>query len=456
MRPEAARQAPRLFAGALLLLAGAAQAKVGPDEAARLANELTPVGAERAASADGRIPEWRGGLTQPPPCFKGAGQRYCDPYADDQPLYTVTAENMAEHRAQLSPGQAALFERYPQSYRMRVYPTRRSFANPAFVYEATRQNALKAELGGNGEALLDAITGVPFPIPGNGLEAVWNHKLRYRDVGVQRWNNQFAVTAAGDFNRTKIREEAYFAYSQPGIAPEVLENVLFYFVQITTQPPRLAGSILLIHETMDQVREARRAWQYNPGQRRLRRAPNVGYDNPGTGADGLRTNDQTDTFNGAMDRYDWKLVGKRELLVPANSYALHSDALRYADIVKKSHINPEYPRYELRRVWVVEALLRKNTTHQYRRRTFYLDEDGWQIRVADLHDARDQLWRVQETHSVVAYDKPYELPVCETVYDLQSNRYLAQALNNEDPETVSINFEPGHFTPGNVSKLAKR
>ena len=455
MRLDHARSA--LAFAALLLTATATVAKVAPGEAERLAGDLTPLGAERAGNTDGRIPEWRGGLTQPPPCFEGAGQRYCDPYADDEPLYTVTAENLEAYSALLTPGQVALFERHPQTYRMRVYPTRRSFANPAFVYEATRQNAVSAELGGNGEALIGAVTGIPFPIPGNAQEVIWNHKVRYRDTAVQRWNNQFSVTTAGDFNHVKMREDVRYGYSMPGATPASLENVLYQFVQLTTQPPRLAGSTLLIHETMDQVREARRAWQYSPGgQQRLRRAPGIGYDTPATGADGLRTIDQTDSFNGAMDRYDWKLIGKRELLVPANSYRLHSDALRYAEIIRKGHINPEYPRYELRRVWVVEALLRKNTVHQFRRRTFYLDEDGWQIRVVDLHDSRDQLWRVQETHSVVAYDKPYELPVCETVYDLATGRYLAQGLNNEDPETATIAFTPEHFSPGNVSKMARQ
>lgn len=442
-----------LLGGALVMVAGAAVAKVTPEQAARLDAELTPVGAERGANADGRIPPWTGGLTVPPPCFRGAGTRYCDPYPEEAPLYTVTAENLAQYSAQLTPGQVAMFERHPQTYRMSVYPTRRSFANPAYIYSATRQNAVTAELGGNGEALLDALGGVPFPIPGNGLEVMWNHKVRYRDVSSRRWNNQFAVTAAGDFSQVKIREDLQVGYSREGATPERLDNMLFQFLQLVTQPERLAGSVLLVHETVDQVREPRGSWQYTPGQRRLRRAPSLGYDTPGTGADGLRTNDQIDSFNGGLDRYDWKLIGKRELLVPANSYRLHSDALRYADIVKKGHINPEPVRYELRRVWVVEALLRKNTVHPYRRRTYYLDEDGWQIRVVDLRDAREQLWRVQETHSVVAYDKPYELPVAETVYDLQSNRYLVQALNNEDPETVSFSFEPKHFRPGNASKL---
>ncbi|MFA5939840.1 MAG: DUF1329 domain-containing protein, partial [Sinimarinibacterium sp.] len=259
---------------------------------------------------------------------------------------------------------------------------------------------------------------------------------------------------SGDYNHTKIREETLFVYAQPGAKPEGLDNVLLYFLQVTTQPPRLAGSVLLIHEAMDPTRDARRVWQFNPGQRRLRRAPNVGYDNPGTGADGLRTDDQGDIFNGPMDRYQWKLLGKREMIVPANSYRLHSDALTYVDILRKNHIDPDLTRYELRRVWVVEANLRPATTHPYRRRRFYVDEDGWQIRVVDIYDAGDQLWRMQEAHSVVAYDQPYELPACETVYDLQSKRYLAQALNNEDPETVTVLREVEYFEPGQVSKFA--
>jgi len=200
------------------------------------------------------------------------------------------------------------------------------------------------------------------------------------------------------------------------------------------------------------MKEARRAFQYNPGQKRLRRAPNVGYDNPGTASDGLRTNDQLDVYNGAMDRYNWKLVGKKELYVPANSYVLHSDKNKYKDIVKKGHLNQDLARYELRRVWVVEATLKAGTSHIYKRRTFYSEEDGWQIVAVDVYDNRDQLWRWQEAHTVMAYDKPFLAPVGETIYDLQSLRYLSQAFNNEDPENVVKPFDEDYFAPANVSK----
>ena len=169
-----------------------------------------------------------------------------------------------------------------------------------------------------------------------------------------------------------------------------------------------------------------------------------------------RTADDTDMFNGSPDRYEWKLLGKKEIFVPANSYRLHSDQLKYADIIKKAHLNQDHTRYEKRRVWVVDSFVKKGVNHLYKRRTFYVDEDSWQIVAVDVYDQRDQLWRVQEGHHVIAYDKPYQLPALETVYDLQSARYLVMAANNEDDETVTRAFTVGDFDPTNVSKLATK
>jgi len=444
-----------LLARALLVAAAfsvtAVQAKVTQQEADQLKSTLTPMGAEKAASKDGAIPAWTGGLTTAPACYKGEGTRYCDPFPQDKPLFTITPANMAQYQARLSVGQVEMFKKYP-SYKMNVFASRRTLANPQFIYDATYKNALNASLGGNGEALTGAITGTPFPIPKDGYQPIWNHKVRYFGASVQRWNNQFAVTTSGGYNQVKIREDVMFPYMRKGATPASINNVIIYFLQIVTAPARLAGTITLVHETMDQIKEPRRAWQYNPGQRRLRRAPNVGYDNPGTASDGLRTNDQTNTFNGAMDRYTWKLVGKKDLYVPYNSFVLHDGKYKYADIMKKTHINQDLPRYELHRVWVVDSTTKPGTTHIYKRRTFYVDEDSWAILVVDIYDRRDQLWRFQEAHTAMAYDKPFLAPVGETIYDLQSNRYLAQAFNNEDPENIEKAFDDDYFAPGNVSK----
>ncbi|MEQ1440363.1 DUF1329 domain-containing protein [Fontimonas sp. SYSU GA230001] len=431
-------------------------AKVSPEEADRLKTTLTPMGGERAGNKDGSIPEWTGGYTTSPPCYKGRGTRYCDPFPDDKPQFTITGQNYKQYADKLSEGQKAMFEKFPASYKMPVFQTRRTAAYPDFVVEATYRNALNAELGGGGEALVNAIVGVPFPIPKSGVEPVWNHKVRYRGQSGRRWNNQAAVTSSGDFNLVTLREDVYFPYAQQDATPESLNNVIIYFLQIVTQPPRLAGTITLVHETMDQVKEPRRAWQYNPGQRRLRRAPNVAYDNPGTGADGLRTNDQTDTFNGATDRYTWKIVGKKEVYIPYSAYRIHSDQYKYRDIIQKGHINQDLTRYELHRVWIVEGEVKPTTTHIYAKRRFYLDEDTWQIALVDIYDRRGAMWRWQEAHQFQAYDQPFPGIAIETIYDLQNNRYLAQVMNNEDPETQEMPFAPSYYDPANVQKQATK
>jgi hypothetical protein len=443
-----------LLALAALLAAAPASAKVAAEEAAQLKAELTPTGAERAGNADGSIPAWTGGLSTPPACYK-AGQRYCDPFPDDKPLFTITGANAEQYKEQLSIGQLAMFRKFP-NYKMDVYETRRTMALPEHAYEATYRNALNAELGGGGDAVAGAAVGIPFPIPKTGHEPVWNHKLRYRGIGGRRYNNQFAVTTSGNYSQVTLREDFSLAYSRKTATPENLNNIAIYFLQIVTQPARLAGTITLVHETMDQIKEPRLAWQYNPGQRRLRRAPNVGYDNPGTAADGLRTNDQTDTFNGAMDRYTWKIVGKREMFVPYNAYRLSSGKYKYADIVRKSHLNQDLPRYEKHRVWMVESELKPGTSHIYKRRTFYIDEDTWGIMLVDIYDGRDQLWRWQEAHHLMLYDKPFSGVTAETVYDLLNNRYLVQALSNEDAEFVEQEFPPSYFDPASVSQQAIR
>jgi hypothetical protein len=437
-----------------LLAAGTVHAKVASTDAARLGKDLTPTGGERAANKDGTIPAWEGGLTTAPPCFKPGG-RYCDPFAADQALYTITAANAAQYQSKLSPGQLAMFKKFP-NYKMMVYPSRRTFAAPQHFYDATAVNAARAELIANGEGVAGAAIGIPFPIPGGGFEPIWNHKLRYRGEGGRHWNNQFAVTAAGSYSQVTLREDIAISYSKKSATPDNLDNVSIYFLQIVTAPVRLAGTILLVHETMDQVKEPRRAWQYNPGQRRLRRAPNVGYDNPGTGADGLRTNDQYDMYNGAMDRYSWKVVGKQEMLVPYNGFRLASAQYKYADIMKPGHINQDLPRYELHRVWVVDSTIKPGTTHLYKRRTFYLDEDSWTILLADVYDQRDQLWRWQESHPMMYYDRSWPGTAGEVIYDLQSGRYLGQGFSNEHDEFSTEQFPANYYDPANVSKQATR
>jgi len=451
------RKAILSMGGALLLALATTGgwARLSPDSIARLGADLTPLGAEKSGNADGTIPAWDGGITTPPAGYQ-PGDHHPDPYADDESLFTITAANMDEYADKLTPGHQAMLKTY-DTFKMNVYPSHRSASFPQRIYDATKKVAATAELTENGYGVTGAVNGIPFPIPKSGVEVIWNHLLRYRsDMGV-RYVAQVAPTRGGKYTLVQFEDEFNIVYSHEGVTEEELDNKLAVFKQKVLSPARLAGGILLVHETLDQVRENRKAWLYNPGQRRVRRAPNVAYDNPGTASDGMRTTDQLDMFNGAVDRYDWKLVGKKEFYVPYNSYKLHSDSLKYKDILTPLHINPDHLRYELHRVWVVDATLTEGKRHIYKRRTFYVDEDSWQILVVDQYDNRDQLWRVSEGHVINYYDVPMLWSTLEVHTDLQAGRYLAFGLDNENSMyDFDIERTLNDYTPAALRREGRR
>ncbi len=418
-----------VLACAIALLAVPLWAQLSPKEIASLGSELTPLGAVKAGNQAGTIPAWDGGIKSPPAGYKGG--HYIDPFAGDAALFTITAANMSKYADNLTPGQQALLKAYP-SYKMIVYPTHRSASFPQRIYDKTKENAATAKLVDNGAGVSGAINGIPFPIPKNGMEAIWNHLLRYRSDSAARDIAQAAPTRSGSYTLVQFHDEFYMRYSMAGMKEADLDNKILFFKQEVVAPARLAGGILLVQESMNQVKEHRSAWLYNPGQRRVRRAPNVAYDNPGTAADGMRTSDQLDMFNGAIDRYDWKLVGKKEIYAPYNAYKLQDPKVKFKDILTPLHINQNLARYELHRVWVVDATLKAGQRHIYKRRTFYLDEDSWQILAVDQYDNRDQLWRVSEAHAINLYNVPAIWTSLEVHTDLQAGRYLALGLNSEN------------------------
>jgi Protein of unknown function (DUF1329) len=407
---------------------------------------LTPIGAEKAANADATIPAWDGGITKPPAGYT-PGRHYVDPYAADKPLFTITQQNAEQYGAKLSDGHKAMLKAYA-SFKMNVYPTRRSASLPQRIYDATARNIGRAKLVNNGNGVEGAIGGPAFPMPTSGVEVIWNHLLRYRGDGLRRFVMQATPTRGGQYTPVQFDEELYLLYSLPSMTPEKLSNRILLFKQTVTAPARLAGGILLVHESLDQVKQPRDAWLYNPGQRRVRRAPQVAYDNPGTAADNMRTSDQLDMFNGAPDKYDWKLVGKREVYVPYNGYKLQDPSVKYKDLVTPLHLNPNHLRYELHRVWVVDATLRQGERNIYKKRVFYVDEDSWQILVIDQYDNRDQLWRVSEGHAMNFYNVPTLWTAAEAHIDLQAGRYVVMGLFGESRvHDFSVKLTEAQFTP---------
>ncbi|QQD23444.1 DUF1329 domain-containing protein [Venatoribacter cucullus] len=440
---------------ALSLMVSAANAAVSPAEAAKLGKQLTPIGAEMAGKGD--IPAWTGGLTTMP-AGVAKGDKLVNPFPDDKPKFVITAANYKQYAANLTDGQKAMFEKYPETYRMPVYQTRRTAAYPQHIYDSSKTNATTTKLLDGGNGLANFVEGVAFPIPQNGLEVVWNHIVRYRGGSVSRIVGQATPQANGDYSIVRLQDEFTFRTKLTDFAPDKDENVLFYFKQDVLSPARLAGNVLLVHETLDQVKEPRKAWVYNAGQRRVRLAPQVSYDGPGTAADGMRTSDNLDMYNGAPDRYDWKLIGKQEVYIPYNSYKLKDPSVKYDEIVKAGHINQDLTRYELHRVWKVEATLKDGKRHVYAKRVFYFDEDTWQAVQIDHYDGRGELWRVAEAHSVMYYDYLVPWYAVETLYDLNSGRYLVLGLDNEEPTSYNFGFQrsSGDYTPAALRRSGVR
>ncbi|WP_415896940.1 DUF1329 domain-containing protein [Neptuniibacter sp. QD72_48] len=441
----------RLLLSSAILFASASVYAATPEQIAQLGNQLTPIGAEKAGNAAGTIPAWTGGL-------ESGSDRYGNPFASEKPLFTITAANADQYKDNLTPGQMAMLKKYADSYSIPVYPTHRTAALPADVYAAAKQNASSAELTDGGNGLSGFETAIPFPIPENGLEVIWNHMTRYRGGALERTFVQVPVQANGNFTAVKINEKMSWPSAlEGGSDANKDDNILFYFVQRVKAPSRLTGNVLLVHETMNQITQPRQAWTYNAGQRRVRRAPQIAYDAPGTASDGQRTTDNLDLFNGAPDRYEWNLVGKQELYIPYNSFKLADRGLKYEDILQPGHMNPELTRYELHRVWKVEATLKDNERHIYAKRTFYIDEDSWQIAVVDHYDGRGELWRVGESHQFQYRDVNVPWLTAEALYDLQSGRYLVGSLTNEEGNgfDFSQRFKHKDFTPQAIRRMGK-
>jgi hypothetical protein len=447
-------------AGVLALVAFSqlTTAAVSVQQAERLKGELTPLGAERAGNGKD-IPKWRGGVSAPTLDYKKSGQHHTNPYPQDKPLFVITADNVESHKEFLTDGQLALFKTYPDTFKMPIYKTRRSAAAPEWIYENTYKNAIRAELNQNGAGLRYAYGGIPFPLAKNGLEAIWNHITRWRGVFFSRRSSEVAVQKDGGFSLVTVQQDILFNYYNPNATIDDLNNILFYYLSFTKAPARLAGGAVLVHETIDQVEESRQAWGYNAGQRRVRRAPNLAYDTPIAAADGLRYADDTDMYNGAPDRYDWKLIEKKEIYIPYNNYDLSSKQLTYKEILKPGHINPDHTRYEKHRVWVVEANLKEGARHVYNKRRFFLDEDTWGIAVADQYDSAGDLWRVSMAYLKNFYEVPVTWTTLDVFHDIKARRYHVQGLDNEERSTVDFSLElpsDQYFTPSALRRRGKR
>jgi hypothetical protein len=448
------------------LLYSHASAGVSQEEANRLKTDLTPMGAEKAGNADGTIPEWTGGLKETPAGItRNTGDFFQDPFADDKVLYSINAQNMDKYADKLNPGTIAMMKRYPDTFRLDVYQTRRTAACPEWVYENTFKNATRSYLTEDGLAFHGAYGGVPFPIPTKGEHLIDNHVVRYN--GGSRTTEGYkagVVSASGKLTSSggglSIEQYPYYEKDNTLEAWEAAGGVRLNILNILKESARRKGELVAVRAFTDQSTKDTLIWAYMPGQRRVRRAPDRQYDAPQPSTNGFITMDDGFMFNGPIDRFDWKLIGKKEMYVPYNMYKF-SEKGKGDEVLGAGHANPDYVRWELHRVWVLEATLKPGKRHCYGKRVFFLDEDSWTILLKDQYDNRGELWNTGVAITFNLYDIPGYSLLGWVTYDFTRKEYSAMPLMNwadkwyESTEGTMLGDQK-MFSPEKLRKLGRR
>ena len=399
-------------------------AAVSPDEAAKLGTTLTGIGAEMAGNADGTIPPYTGGLTTPPANFVPGSGIYPDPFAAEKPLFSVNAQNMAQYADKLSEGTKAIMKKH-STFRIDVYKTHRTVVLPDNVLKNTAKNALKATTYNGGLSVKGARAGIPFPIPKTGYEVMWNHLLRYSGRAIEIKMRSFLR----DVNRLTVSGGMTIWEENPYYDEDTTRadaNIFWKFRCLYDFPPRKAGEAFIIFDPVNMYEKGRVAYQYLPGQRRVKLAPELGFDTPNSNVSGLSTFDESYCFNGSMERYDFKLIGKKEVYIPYNAYRAKFQGTS-EQIFGPKHLNPDFLRWELHRVWVVEATLKPGKRHIYPKRRLYIDEDSWIAHLAENYDAKGFLQMFDWIASVQLYDAYIPEAHFNGAYNLIADTYMVES-----------------------------
>ena len=437
-----------LLAAAMVSTVVSLQAAVTAEEANTLKSTLNPLGGEKAGNKEGTIPAWAGGLTTATPGFTNGGRRP-DPFASDKPLFSINAKNLNEHAAKLPEGVRVLMQRYPDTFRIDVFPSRRTAAAPQWVYDNTFRNATRTKLvdGSAGPMPENAYGGIPFPIPKNGAEVMWNSRLRWRGESYYLQFNNYQLTPDGKrVLVTEARNDYQMPYYAQDGSPEKFGGEFWMVRTLNSGPAIRAGEAIVTREQINE--DLTQVWLYLTGQRRVRKVPNACCDTPGAFAAGLVSYDEIEGFAGRIDRFDWKLVGKQEMFIPYNSNRTLTSE-KDADVVGGNHLNPDHIRWELHRVWVVEATLRDGQRHTSPKSRYYIDEDSWILVWGDRWDAKNQLARSQFNIPVAMPDVPAQVSVPWGTYDHIARTLFVALVMNEQKSQYKIQkrYPDTTFTP---------
>ena len=426
---------------------------VSAEEANKLAGPvLTPLGAEKAGNKDGTIPAWTNVPIPVPKGFKKGSGTYVDPFADERPLFSISSKNMAQYSDKLPESVKALMKRYPE-YRLDVYKTHRTMVFPQWYYDNTKRCATSCQTANDGRKIMGTgcYGGVPFPIPKSGDEVLWNHQLRFEtpEAYAFSWEN-YNITSAGkvSFSTSATSSSNFLWLTHENEKDWKMASYRYDY----TGPARRNGEKMIASYPKDWANQGSAIWQYLPGQRRVRIAPDVCCDTPNPGTAGASVYDDTSLFNGDPGRFTWKLIGKKEMYIPYNAYKYVFYRGPVEKVLLAHYVNPDMVRWELHRVWVLEGTLKPGKRHVYSKRIMYVDEDSFTGAMSESYDKHGSLYRLAVAFKTYSYDVQVEYTEALAFYDLISNSYAAYMWPRLSSGIQYMKFFPAsYFTPDSLA-----
>ena len=420
-----------LLAGTSIATAAAlrpAKAQSTAPDATLLTTTLTPYGAERAGNADGSIPAWTGGWVKPPvPANTPIDEPF---YGDDeQKLYTVDASNLAQYQALVAPGLSELITKY--GYSLNVYPTHRTAAAPQYVYDNIAKNVTRAKLDPRGGRLgfTGGYGGIPFPIIDTadpyvgGVQLIWNHLTAWGGFSNKAHCAVAVVVIGGKATLSGAQVgEFLYPYYDPNGSPETYQGFYSKLHIKDIAPANVDGQELIVWHSTNINVTPDITWELLNGQGRVRKAPNENYDTPNSSYDGISNIDESQCFYGNPSQYDWKYLGKQEMLIPYNCNALrYQDAFAFAG---PRAPDPSKTRWEKHRVWVIEATLHPGILNVLSRRRFYLDEDTYNAVLGESYDRDDNMVKTYISYIKTSPSVPQNNPVNILTFNLMTGDYV--------------------------------
>ncbi|MFM0502490.1 DUF1329 domain-containing protein [Paraburkholderia caffeinilytica] len=438
---------------------------VTPEDLARLGKDLTPVGAEKAGNKDGTIPAFSGSEPAPAGWVWGKPRGDYWKYKSEKPLYVIDASNVDKYADKLTVGQIQMLKQV-KGYTMPVYPSHRECGLPDFVIQNTKEGATSASIGKDGWSLENAtLPGVPFPLPKAGIEVMWNWLMRYQSAGIDEQDSyEYVSPRPGGGNPIVVRAKQiyYFPWAKKGKhGPQDAGGLQTGNYYGYTDPAALAGQGIIQRYYFNKDADS---FYYFTGQRRVRRLPSYTYDSPLIGYENQYPADSGWVFLGNPDRFDWKLVGKKEIYIPYNSFAMQNFDTKLSDATGPNSINPSMRRYELHRVWEIEGTVKSGVRHSTPKKTLYVDEDSWLVAVGDDYDAQGRIWKEKENFIAPEWEIGACVPVADVFNDLISGRYLldqtvvgtGKDMKFFPPGSDDPRLTDGYFTGENLGTISER